>query len=172
MALKAGYYGIKDYLVKKLKRLPPIKSIGSGLQLTSAGVLKATGGSGGGSNIRVKTVTYTGIGTTSASSFSLETGDGAKLLFVLAIDAENGTESYHVNTCSPGSWDYDRYNISIATSYSTVTMESGAISVNGDLIQLNGGSVKGACNVEGVTYRMKYVIDDSITPSTEKKKSK
>lgn len=41
MALKAGYYGIKKNLVNKLTKLTGIYSIGSGLNLSSAGALSA-----------------------------------------------------------------------------------------------------------------------------------
>ena len=46
MALKAGYKGIKNNLVNKLKVLPFISSIGDGLSLED-GELSATGGGGG-----------------------------------------------------------------------------------------------------------------------------
>lgn len=44
MALKAGYYGLKRSLLNKVKALPGIKSIGTGLSLNSTtGELEATG---------------------------------------------------------------------------------------------------------------------------------
>ena len=44
MALRAGYYGLKKSLLNKVKELPGIKSIGSGLNLNSTtGELTATG---------------------------------------------------------------------------------------------------------------------------------
>ena len=44
MALRAGYYGIKKKILEKVNALPGIKTIGTGLSLSSAGVLSATGG--------------------------------------------------------------------------------------------------------------------------------
>lgn len=47
MALRAGYYGLKQKLFEKVLGLPAIKSIGDGLSLNSStGVLSATGGGG------------------------------------------------------------------------------------------------------------------------------
>lgn len=45
MALRAGYYGIKKKILEKVNALPGIKTIGTGLSLSSAGVL-STDGSG------------------------------------------------------------------------------------------------------------------------------
>ena len=46
MSLRAGYYGLKKMFKDKVINLPAIKSIGSGLTLSSAGELSATGGGG------------------------------------------------------------------------------------------------------------------------------
>ena len=50
MALKAGYKGIKNNLLNKLKAIPFISEIGDGLTLEN-GELSATGGGGGGTTV-------------------------------------------------------------------------------------------------------------------------
>lgn len=52
MALKAGYKGIKNNLLNKLKVMPFISEIGDGLTLEN-GELSATGGGGGGADLSV-----------------------------------------------------------------------------------------------------------------------
>lgn len=42
MALRAGYYGIKKKILEKVNALPGIKTIGTGLSLSSNGVLSAS----------------------------------------------------------------------------------------------------------------------------------
>lgn len=43
MALRAGYYGLKRVLIKKVKDLPGFSAIGTGLQINNDGELEATG---------------------------------------------------------------------------------------------------------------------------------
>ena len=52
MALKAGYKGVKNNLLNKLKAMPFISTIGDGLTLED-GELSATGGGGGGADLSV-----------------------------------------------------------------------------------------------------------------------
>lgn len=57
MALKAGYKGIKNNLLNKLKAMPFISEIGDGLTLED-GELSATGGGGGGADLSVIAPTF------------------------------------------------------------------------------------------------------------------
>ena len=57
MALKAGYKGIKNNLLNKLKAMPFISTIGDGLILED-GELSATGGGGGGADLSVIAPTF------------------------------------------------------------------------------------------------------------------
>ena len=52
MSLKAGYKGIKNNLLNKIKAMPFISTIGDGLTLED-GELSATGGGGGGADLSV-----------------------------------------------------------------------------------------------------------------------
>ena len=174
MALKAGERGITKRLFSKLKRLPPIKTIGSGLSLSAAGVLKATIEPTDVGLVSIKTITYTGDGSTAANGFELVLSEDESLLCVLGIDdITTGTDMLfynHINTFYPVSWARTGYTgthalTSQSDAYKTY---SGRATISAGLVQLMGTTDPiEMCNVEGHTYEVTYMTYKVTTPSSK-----
>lgn len=174
MALKAGERGVTKRLFSKLKRLPPIKTIGSGLSLSAAGVLKATITPTDVGLVAVKTMTYTGNGSTAANGFELDLDEDETLLCVLGIDdisTETADYYNHINTFYPVSWartGYTGTNALTTQSSAYKTYSGRALNMDG-LIQLAGTmDPVEMCNVEGHIYEVTYMTYKVTTPSAKK----
>lgn len=175
MALKAGETGISKRLFSKLKRLPPIKTIGSGLSLSSAGVLKATITPTDVGLVAVKTMTYTGDGSTAANGFELVLDEDESLLCVLGIDditTEGDVLFYnHINTFYPVSWAHTGYTgtHALTTQSDAFKTYSGRASNSSGLVQLMGTTDPvEMCNVDGHTYEVTYMTYKVTTPTAKK----
>lgn len=183
MALRAGETGITRRLFNKLKRLPPIKTIGSGLSLDSSGVLKATISPTDVGLVSVKTATYTGDGT-DACSFEISIASDETLLCILGIDDITTDSQYeplyynHINAFYPVSWAKTGYTgaNALTAQESVFKAYSGRASAtafeSSVIVQLSGvlSHPEELCNVDDHTYEVTYMTYKVTTPTSKKSK--
>ena len=182
MALRSGYYGLKNATKKALEKLAAdtvgmkiIKTIGDGLNLTNAGKLNMTAATAnklGGikvgdglsiddgvlsaqGGITIKTLSYTGDGTTTSTiDFSNEDSEPSYILGITGQSHDN----YYMN-CAPFPIEYEGVYVTYVPVSGTGAPggASGHASYSDKVLHVTSNSADNAMNYNGTEYTVYYI---------------